>query len=607
MKRIIIGTGLVLLLAVAVGGYFFLKQPQFHVEIPEYQAPPEQFSHADQGWTDDQRLHFHHTPQGTRLVPYTWFMALEQPCLSLFACGLLSDKTYLARFGFLSSQADPKLNPDGLPVGFARQDNFHDPESNTTYPVIGLTCAACHTGELHYGRYAVQVDGAPAMIEVTEFQKALLLAVGFTQKIPFRYGRFEKRVLKTNATEEQKAKLKKSFTEFIANAQFELDHAGPGKGIYDNQAGFDRTDALTRIGNQVFAVDMGIPGNFAPANAPVRFPQIWDASWFNWVQYNSSISDPLVRNVGESLGVRAVLKLEKENAKDFGNSVHMEGLKELEWLLSGPAAYQGLRSPNWPLVFPALDNKKVARGAELYKSICQPCHLPPLQELMADLKKPQPAYWWENRQKKRFMIVKDVKQSYIGTDPHEATDFINRTADSGSLGKGRISAAAGLELVTNGIVDKYSDQMKLTPEERIEWRGGRDPRDPFVRANPIYKARPLDGIWAVSPYLHNGSVPNLYALLSPQSDRPRRFWTGSKKFDPANVGHDTSEIKGGYLYDVTKPGNDNHGHEFKDGPRGNGVVGPAISPDDRYAIIEYLKSLKAPEVQEANSELGKVH
>ena len=99
MKRIIIGTGLVLLLAVAVSGYFFLKQLQFHVDIPEYQAPPEKFSHADQGWTDDQRLHFHHTPQGTRLVPYTWFMALEQPCLSLFGCGLLSDKTYLARFG----------------------------------------------------------------------------------------------------------------------------------------------------------------------------------------------------------------------------------------------------------------------------------------------------------------------------------------------------------------------------------------------------------------------------------------------------------------------------------------------------------------------------
>jgi hypothetical protein len=27
------------------------------------------------------------------------------------------------------------------------------------------------------------------------------------------------------------------------------------------------------------------------------------------------------------------------------------------------------------------------------------------------------------------------------------------------------------------------------------------------------------------------------------------------------------------------------------------VVGPALSPDDRFAIIEYLKSLKAPDVQ----------
>jgi hypothetical protein len=86
-------------------------------------------------------------------------------------------------------------------------------------------------------------------------------------------------------------------------------------------------------------------------------------------------------------------------------------------------------------------------------------------------------------------------------------------------------------------------------------------------------------------------------LLSPQKDRPDTFWTGSKQFDPVKVGHDTAEFKGAYLYDVTKPGNSNRGHEFKDGPLGNGVVGPALSPDDRCAIIEYLKSLKAPEVQ----------
>jgi hypothetical protein len=111
-------------------------------------------------------------------------MALEQPCLSLFRCAMFADKTYLARFGFLSSQADSKLNPDGLPIGFARQEDFYDPESKQSYPVVGLTCAACHTGELHYGKYAVQVDGAPATIEVTEFQKALGLSVLFTKGIP---------------------------------------------------------------------------------------------------------------------------------------------------------------------------------------------------------------------------------------------------------------------------------------------------------------------------------------------------------------------------------------------------------------------------------------
>jgi hypothetical protein len=600
MKRIAIGIALIVLLLVG-GAYLYLKA-KFRVDVPEYQAPPAKLVRVEQGWTDDQRLHFHHTPQGTRLVPYDWFMALEQPCLSLFACDLLADKNYLARFGFLSSQSDWKLNPDGLPIGFARQQDFYDPDTKETYSVVGLTCAACHTGELHYGTYAVRVDGAPAMIEVTEFQKALLYSIGLTQRIPFRYGRFEKRVLGPNATEDQSAALKRRFTEFIDRAKFELDNAGPGKGIYDNPAGFNRTDALTRIGNQVFAVDMKNAANFVPANAPVRFPQIWDASWFSWVQYNSSISDPLVRNVGEALGVRAAVKLDDKDAKDFGNSVHIEGLKQLEWLLSGPAPFQGLRPPEWPAEFPALNAKKVTRGAELYKLHCERCHLPPAEELAADLQKPQPTYWWENSQKKRFLKLTDVRVTKVGTDSHEAMDFISRTADSGSLGKGRVSAGVGLDMVTNGIVNKFFEQMKLTPAQQIEWRGGRDPHDPAVRAEPIYKARPLTGIWAVSPYLHNGSVPSLYALLSPQSERPDTFWTGSKEFDPVKVGHDISEFKGAFLYDVRKPGNWNRGHEFKGDGKGDGVVGPALSPDDRFAIIEYLKSLKAPDVQPGSKD-----
>ena len=84
------------------------------------------------------------------------------------------------------------------------------------------------------------------------------------------------------------------------------------------------------------------------------------------------------------------------------------------------------------------------------------------------------------------------------------------------------------------------------------WAGGRDPKDVAVRDELIYKARPLNGIWAVAPFLHNGSVPNLYLLLSPQSERPKTFWAGSKQFDPVKVGYDPAEMSGATLFDTVQ-------------------------------------------------------
>src|SRR4051812_18821535 len=74
----------------------------------------------DQGWTDDQRRIFHNQSQGTLSfpIPTSWFMALQQP--EYKATGLFSDPTYLEQFGFIPSPADPVLNPNGLPVGFAQ-------------------------------------------------------------------------------------------------------------------------------------------------------------------------------------------------------------------------------------------------------------------------------------------------------------------------------------------------------------------------------------------------------------------------------------------------------------------------------------------------------
>jgi hypothetical protein len=66
------------------------KLDNYRVVVPEYQRPPVTVK-LDQRWTDEQRQQFHHTPQGTRLLPAEWFRALEQPCFSPSGCGISAD------------------------------------------------------------------------------------------------------------------------------------------------------------------------------------------------------------------------------------------------------------------------------------------------------------------------------------------------------------------------------------------------------------------------------------------------------------------------------------------------------------------------------------
>jgi hypothetical protein len=575
------------------------------IDLPDYQRPPELVL-LDQNWTPAQRNAFHYTAQGTRLLPYDWFMALEQPCLSPLGCGMFAEPAYLSRFGFIPGVVDPQLNPDGLPVGFAVDKTFVDPSTRKTSAVVGLNCAACHTGELYYGKSVVQIEGAPGTIEVAAFQKALGLALGFNLKFPFRvgrYSRFAERVLGPGATDAQKAELKERLSAFVGPLLAEKDLA-ESLHLYDNKAGFRRTDALTRIGNAVFGTNMKIDTNYAVANAPVRYPQIWDASWYDWVQYNSSIADPLVRNIGEALGVKALAVTYGPDAGKFANSINMAGLQKLEALLAGDAPRKGLRSPEWPSVLPPLDPQKVAAGRELYAKHCQGCHLRPMEELIGVRPAPTDdrntaSDYWVNNLGRWLVKTVGIPLEEIGTDPHEAEDFAKRTADTGALGLGRKTAREGLMLVTRTIANNFFDANKITAEERMgTWRS-LDPGasvDPgghtLVRDYVIYKARPLDGVWANGTYLHNGSVPNLYLLLSPQSDRPSTFYVGSKEFDPVKVGFSSAPMKGASKFDTSLPGNSNSGHEFRDAPpKTRGVVGPLLTHEQRMQIIEFLKSI----------------
>src|SRR5262245_23588063 len=120
---------------------------------------------------------------------------------------------------------------------------------------------------------------------------------------------------------------------------------------------------------------------------------------------------------------------------------------------------------------------------------------------------------------------------------------------------------------------------------------------PVVTERLGYQAPPLDGSWATAPYLHNGSVPTLHALLDSPT-RPNRFRrppsTGFEHYDQQNVGWKFQELddrglppwkrtthEAHFIYDTSRVGLGNRGHTF----------GDKLTEEQRMELIEYLKTL----------------
>ena len=115
-------------------------------------------------------------------------------------------------------------------------------------------------------------------------------------------------------------------------------------------------------------------------------------------------------------------------------------------------------------------------------------------------------------------------------------------------------------------------------------------KDLIAKHTGEYVGTPLSGIWQSAPYLHNGSVPTIDALLNP-SKRPKKFMTGGHSLDFVKLGIKIDE-NGNYpanykpwskpeIYETTKSGMSNSGHDY----------GSELTPDDQKSLIEYLKLL----------------
>ncbi len=665
--------------------------------------PPRYNSVYLQNWNKEEREWYRHFPQGTNNFPYKWFISLEKPIGTGFRAmgrkmnakdfvlltarkpelldklvvgeklnktldenshrkGLLSlhtkrsqlfiDNDYISGFGFLPVKEASEYNPDALPVGLTRFDNYVDPmvKGAEKETVFGFGCAACHTSRIDYKDKSVFIDGGPSQANLPLMMEKLYISLGETYLFPRRFARFANRVYGHRASKEETKALRKKVKEFIVKTVKSVVGAS---GTTSTNAGFYRLDALDAIGNNVFSVELNAPENMWSTDAPVSYPMLWTVPWLAWAEYPGVVRSPMVRNIGETLGVNAPVNLTSDDPSMlFKSSSQVDELYRVETLLMegvlpwdirkapkvDPWKYAmkhkklpGLNAPRWPEeILGKIDKEKAEKGAKLYKELCQGCHLPPIgsEELFARNKKGELKYWTKkNKWGKQFLNTRNIDIFEIGTDPTEMMNFYQRTANTynltvqgtplEALSKAEqngvkklgiaLSAADGLKVVTEAVGNKWYADHGITDQKTIDRLNGY--RENIVLMSPpTYRARPLDGIWATGPFLHNGSVWSLYELLSPVEERSKAFITGLKEFDPKNVGfvspRTQAEIalytgKGFSLFSTIdskgKPitGNSNAGHEFKgDGSTyGNGVIGRGLSEEERWQLVEYLKTL----------------
>lgn len=548
--------------------------------------PPTQVVDLGQGWSlaapvvpagwsraDAERLH--HLSQGTRILPTAWLQALEQ--------GFVASEPLLApdnmrRLGFIVDDPAPAGGSRALPmpVGFAAGTMAPYAPGGPAVDWTGFTCAACHTGELRYKGVALRIEGGQAYHDAGAFQAELGRAIFATGLLPWKYRRFKAKAIAAGYPADR---IDADFASAYAAARtgVRMQLLGSDQ-LYPTPEGHGRLDALQRIANQLFAEDLKEAANNRPGEAPVSFPYLWDIWLFDMVQYNASVRQPMVRNVGEALGVRAATSFVTGDGTPVPAPARWESsvaVRNIDWI---ERRYQMLEPPRWDeAVLGPLDGAKVAQGRALFGRYCQECHA---IQVIADRPMVRPDDGAEFRE----WHVKAVPLAGIATDPVAATAFARHRYDARKLDIAEpLGAADGLRIVAEAVKAAAYRREGIGPDEVAAVDG-------FGRANEVvatcaYKARPLIGVWATPPFLHNGSARTLYDLLSER--RPERFAVGSREFDPVQVGY---EDAGGSSFDARLTGNGHGGHWFTDETGRPGRLGPALSAAEKMALIEYLKA-----------------
>lgn len=602
---------------------------------------PAKPSDLVQGWSAQQRSGWYEGTQGSRLMPWSWMQALEQPG---------NDKPFLEDLHMASFRFVPRTTSFGarLPIGFAldRRDDsglsftrlrWFEGQGNEE-KWIGMNCSACHTAQMTHANQTVTVDGGPSLVDFQSFIEAVDEALIATRADKAKWDRFAAKVLPKTADQAQGARNRELLGAAVDNLNaWYKENARLNRG--DTRIdptmiryGYGRLDAFGHIFNKVSQLavyNMPAPATGRPlrgtpnaADAPVSYPFLWDIYRQSRLQWNGIIQamddkgkpsrlnlgggkfldyGALGRNAGEVIGVFGdVVIPPKPGLGGLPSSIDMNGLDALE------AVLRKLEAPKWPADFGQLNQVRVDAGRALYEQKgCKGCHT---------IQPPGP----EMYQVRMVPLSRDSQgnDNANNTDPWMACNAISYTTASGKLEGVKAGYVSGEPLtrsepiakllsatVKGVLVAKWKQILQIAAEiffgvekpARVIQGGDEVSRAEQLAArlnqcyelkSPLfaYKARPLDGIWATAPYLHNGSVPTLYDLLLPAKDRPASFNVGTREYDPAKVGYVSAPTAAGngFTFDTKVRGNSNIGHDYRVGE---------LTDEQRWALVEYMKTL----------------
>ena len=540
-------------------------------------ADSQDITYLEQNWSDKEREYFYFADQGSRLIPYDYFLHLEQANNEQ----LLRHDDNMLGFGFIPT-ASSKTNPDGLPIGLARNGDH-----------MGPTCAACHTQQITYNDHTIRIDGGQAFINLSQFLSEITSSLKATLDDKAKFVRFQQKLLGQDASDEQQKQLTHKM-----QAQYQKHKNLNLRNHSDVVSGFTRLDAFGAILNKAL-VATGVENNTSPPTAPTSYPYIWDTPQHDYVEWNGSQANSgvgaLARNIGEVIGVFGDIETETTTWLGFINrgyksSIQASELRKLEHVTAQ------LHSPVWPQSFPEIDTDLAKIGRGLYERHCIQCHV--------DMDRTDPL---------RKIQVRMSTLDAIKTDPLMAENAIYFKGKTGKFegrpryyiaGNALEAEAPAIHIANNlmvGILKNNPLQSYLAkrdakklghpdvvhPPKYVDGEIIEHGQEVSDHALLAYKARPLNGVWSSAPFLHNGSVPNLYQLLLPAEQRIKQFSLGSWEYDPINVGYVDEPTSNSFTFDTTTTGNSNSGHEY-----GTGYYDqPALTEKERWALVEYLKTL----------------